>query len=364
MSMTLAEAIALLAAGNPPSPEAGFLGVDVAVQDAALVLLGVPWEATTSYGGGTATAPAAIVTASHQLDVQDAAFGQFYRHGITMVDADAAIARANARARPLAKRHIEAVEQGGADVDALAEVNRLSAVVDVAVAAAAARHLDAGRAVGVVGGDHASPFGLMSALAARHPAGYGVLHIDAHMDLRAAYEGFERSHASIFFNVLQQLPQVTRLVQVGVRDFSRDEVEVARAQGERVVVHDGRALFQAKARGRPFAEICDAILAPLPPDVYVSFDIDGLDAPYCPHTGTPVPGGLSFDEAVFLIERLARSGRRIIGFDLCEVAPGPDGDEWDANVGARLLFKLCGALLVSATLVSATLVSAPPAPQG
>jgi hypothetical protein len=109
MSMTLAEAIALLAAGNPPSPEAGFLGVDVAVQDAALVLLGVPWEATTSYGGGTATAPAAIVTASHQLDVQDAAFGQFYRHGITMVDADAAIARANARARPLAKRHIEVV---------------------------------------------------------------------------------------------------------------------------------------------------------------------------------------------------------------------------------------------------------------
>jgi agmatinase len=87
--------------------------------------------------------------------------------------------------------------------------------------------------------------------------------------------------------------------------------------------------------------------------VYISFDIDGLDPRFCPHTGTPVPGGLDFTEALFLIKKVARSGRKIIGFDLNEVSPGsaalnsPDSipdtaAEWDANVGARLLYKLCG----------------------
>ena len=75
-----------------------------------------------------------------------------------------------------------------------------------------------------------------------------------------------------------------------------------------------------------------------PQNVYVSFDIDGLTPEYCPGTGTPVPGGLTFSQADWLLWRLACSGRRIVGFDLCEVAPGTDG-EWDANTGARMLFK-------------------------
>jgi agmatinase len=82
--------------------------------------------------------------------------------------------------------------------------------------------------------------------------------------------------------------------------------------------------------------------------VYLSWDIDGLDPTLCPGTGTPVPGGLSFSQAVGLLEGLVRSGRRIVGFDLNEVAPGPDGGEWDANVGARLLYKQIGYALRSA----------------
>jgi agmatinase len=81
--------------------------------------------------------------------------------------------------------------------------------------------------------------------------------------------------------------------------------------------------------------------------VYVSFDIDGLDPALCPHTGSPVPGGLSFHEASYLVGEVARSGRRIVGFDLVEVVPDPNGSEWDANVGARLLYKLIGWTLVS-----------------
>jgi agmatinase len=73
--------------------------------------------------------------------------------------------------------------------------------------------------------------------------------------------------------------------------------------------------------------------------VYISFDIDGLQPTYCPNTGTPVPGGLAYEEVKFLLSKLAESGKKIIGFDLNEVAPG--NDEWDANVGARMIFHLC-----------------------
>ena len=92
--------------------------------------------------------------------------------------------------------------------------------------------------------------------------------------------------------------------------------------------------------------MCDRIIACLPEKAYVSFDIDGLAPEYCPHTGTPVPGGLSFAEAVYLLDRLTASGREVVGFDLCEVAPDPAGDDdWDANVGARMLYKLCNFAL-------------------
>jgi agmatinase len=89
-------------------------------------------------------------------------------------------------------------------------------------------------------------------------------------------------------------------------------------------------------------------VADLPPRVWVSFDIDGLDPALCPNTGTPVPGGLSFAEAVGLLRLLTASGRKVVGFDLSEVAPGPDGrSRWDANVGARVLYKLIGFALMS-----------------
>jgi agmatinase len=76
--------------------------------------------------------------------------------------------------------------------------------------------------------------------------------------------------------------------------------------------------------------------------VYLSWDIDGLDPVLCPSTGTPVPGGLTFHQACSLLEGVVRAGKTIVGFDLNEVAPSPDGGEWDGNVAARLLYKMIG----------------------
>ena len=206
--------------------------------------------------------------------------------------------------------------------------------------------LNRGKLVGLVGGDHSTPLGFIKALGERYEE-FGVLHIDAHADLREAYEGFTYSHASIMYNVLNEVESVKKIVQVGVRDYCDDEVALVAGSEGRVVQFDDWRLAAERFEGTTWAEQCRKIVELLPEKVYVSFDIDGLSAELCPGTGTPVAGGLSFHQAVYLLDSVLRSGRRIIGFDLVEVAPKGNDDEWDANVGARMLYKLCGLILKS-----------------
>jgi agmatinase len=200
--------------------------------------------------------------------------------------------------------------------------------------------LDKGKTVGLLGGDHSTPLGFLRALAKRHES-FGILHIDAHMDLRIAFEGFTYSHASIMYNALQ-LPNISTLVQVGIRDFCEEELSVVKANQGRVVVHTDAEIQRASFEGETWKKRCDAILSALPEKVYISFDIDGLDPTLCPNTGTPVPGGLGFQQATYLLSRL-KDTKQVIGFDLVEVAPGDD--DWNGNVGARLLYHLCGVAL-------------------
>jgi agmatinase len=343
---SLQQSITALELGNHPAIDAGFLGSRLDPAEAKLLLIPVPWEATTSYGGGTSKAPPAIIAASHQLDLEDRVFQQPYRAGIAFVPASAEqeeILQLNDLARAAALRAIDAQEHGAEAAADTITVNAASKQLNRYVYEQAKAVRQQGKFAAVVGGDHSSPQGLIQALA--EEGEFGLLHFDAHHDLRVVFEGFNHSHASIFYNVLENYPSVTKLVQVAIRDYSRDEAAYARKQGERVSVFYGRDLFRRKAEGENFKQITKSIIDQLPQRVYVSFDIDALDPPYCPGTGTPVPGGLSFDEACFMLEELARNGKESIGFDLGEVASGEG--EWDANVGARMLYKLCGALLYS-----------------
>jgi agmatinase len=327
----------------------GIFGLPFTPEEAKVILLPVPWEVTTSYRPGTAGGPGAILAASRQVDLYDVETGRPYRAGIAMVDPAAEVRGWNDEGRRLAEPIIAA----GGEVDgrpqledALARVNQLGEQLNGWVRAQAERWIAAERVVGVVGGDHSTPFGLIQALAAAHP-GMGILHIDAHADLRQAYEGFTWSHASIMYNVMERVPQVGTLVQVAIRDLCEAEVDYIAASGGRVIAHYDAELTTRLYAGEGWAVQCERIVDALPAEVYLSFDIDGLDPTLCPHTGTPVPGGLDYTQAVMLIGTVARSGRRIIGFDLNEVAPGPDDDEWDANVGARILYKMIGWALRS-----------------
>lgn len=331
---------------DAPAPaESGIYGLPFAPEHSRVVILPVPFEATTSYGGGTSKGPAAVLEASKQVDLFDQETGRPYASGIAMLDIPKKVARWNAEAKKLAAK---VIDKGGpvdrATRSAAAKVNEYGDRMNAWVYEQTAELLAAGKFVATLGGDHSVPFGAIRAHAEKHP-GLGILHLDAHADLRDAYEGFTWSHASIFNNVMRKVDGVGRLVQVGLRDLGQAERAMIDGSNGRIVAFYDADLAARKDDGVPFARIADEIVAALPDDVYLSWDIDGLDPTLCPGTGTPVPGGLSWNEAIALLRAIHRANKRIVGLDLCEVSPGDT--EWDANVGARLLYKMIGFALLT-----------------
>jgi len=319
-------------------------GLPFDVESARLVVLPVPWEVTVSYGAGAARGPRAVLEASAQVDLYDSERPDAWKQGIAMAPIPDDLEAASSRLREEAAKAIAAFSSGKGKPSSAAvrRVNDGCEVMVSRVRREAKAFLDSGKLVAVLGGDHSVSLGLMQALGER--GSYGILHIDAHSDLRDAYEGFVHSHASIMHNALR-IDAVSRLVQVGIRDYSQEEVEAIQKSAGQVKLFDYRSLARRRFAGETWATLVEEMVAELPKEVYVSFDIDGLDPALCPGTGTPVPGGLQLEEALYLIERIPASGRRIVGLDLCEVSPGESEGEWDANVGARVLYRLCCAAL-------------------
>lgn len=208
-----------------------YFGLPFEPGTAELVLVSAPWDVTVSYGAGTAHAPDAVIEASTQLDFHEPLAPGVWRRGIATADVDYALLEESQRLRSDAEKVIAHLEGGGSPEDdyAVRKVRRINEgcrAMNANIGAQAARWLDAGKTVGLVGGDHSTPYGLIRALGDRHGE-FGILHIDAHCDLRDAYEGFEFSHASIMFNVLRDVPSVKKIAQVAVRDFSGTEAALA-----------------------------------------------------------------------------------------------------------------------------------------
>ncbi|QQG37952.1 MAG: agmatinase family protein [Candidatus Kaiserbacteria bacterium] len=316
----------------------GIFGLPFTPEEAQVVLIPAPWGVTVSYGGGTEKGPEAILDASPQIDFFHDSYGSdSWKLGISMLPlSEWKDAHEEGLAlRKLAEKHIASLSASKGDA-APAEINERCRNFHERIERTADDLLAKGKLVGLIGGDHSTPLGLMRALAKKHE--FGILQIDAHCDLRDSYEGFTYSHASIMHNALHT-SQITRLTQVGVRDYSIGERAVIEASGGRIQTFFDADLKKRQFEGERWSESVAAILATLPEKVYLSFDIDGLDPALCPHTGTPVPGGLQFDEAIYLIRAVAESGRTIIGFDVNEVSPS-ETSEWDANVGMRVLWNL------------------------
>jgi agmatinase len=334
------------------SSEFGIFGIPVKEEEAKLILLPVPWEVTTSYGQGASNGPRIVRQASEQIDLFDLETGKAYEAGYFMREIPSDLENKNkkmkARAQELIQMKTDLVDDKAKEEKILKEVNTACDEMSEWVYQQSKEILSQGKYLGLVGGDHSSPYGSIRAVSEKCKGDFGVLHIDAHADLRVAYQGFRQSHASIMYNVMSSDFKPKKLVQVGIRDFSEDEYNYIQNNPKTVRTFFDLENKRRQLEGATWAQICKDIVAELPQNVYVSFDIDGLDPALCPSTGTPVAGGLSLSEVFYLFRTVVESGRKIVGFDVNEVSSGENEEsEWDGNVGARVLYKLCGWTIVS-----------------
>lgn len=314
----------------------GLFGISTQYQTSSIVLIPVPWEVTTSYGGGTSKGPAAILQASEQLDLFEDGVGQAADCGIHLL-------KENSELRELGNNL-----KGKAPT----AINEGCNFMVQTIQTQAEQALNDEKIVGLIGGDHSTSLGLVNAVLAKNGGDFSILHLDAHLDLRQAYQDYEHSHASIMYNIMTSDPRPAKLVQVGIRDYCEEEFLFANKDPDIHTFYD-QNLASRNLAGESWDQICQEIISHLGKKVYISCDIDGLSPDLCPNTGTPVPGGLSFQKWNHLLNTLLQSGRKVIAFDLVEVAPSPDGkNEWDANVGARVLYKLCSVTLQSQGLIS------------
>ncbi len=332
------------------SSDFGIFGIPLSEAECRLTLLPVPWEVTTSYGKGASNGPRIIREASEQIDLFDFETKTAYEAGYFMKPISEEILNKSKSNKEMAQKVIQLKTEQSTDTALITQlteqVNKASAELTDWVYTETKKILNNGKLFGLVGGDHSTPLGAIKAICEAHKVAeeseVGILHLDAHSDTRIAYQGFSQSHASIMYNVMNLSTPPKKLVQVGIRDFCEEEYDYVTSH-PRIKTFFDIGIKQRLLKGESWASVAADIIQELPQKVYISFDIDGLDPRFCPSTGTPVIGGLSADEVFFLFNLLAQTGRQIVGFDLNEVSSGDsDSAEWDGNVGARMLYKLCG----------------------
>jgi len=332
------------AASNPTNNIYGFPTTE---EDARLVILPVPWEVTVSYNAGTARASEHIQKASMQVDIFDLDYPDTWKKGFYMRPADKKILMKSDYLRKEAELYIAYISRGedlkknSFMCKSLKDINEGGAFLNEWVYEQTKGLMNRNKLVALLGGDHSISLGYFKAIAEQH-GDFGILQIDAHCDLRKCYEDFDYSHASIMYNALEEIPQISKLVQVGVRDYSESEWEYVKASNNRVVTFFDKDIKRKQFEGGNWKHIVEDIVNQLPQKIFLSFDIDGLDPKLCPSSGTPVHGGFETEAVYYLLRKMLDSGRQLLGFDLVEVGTGEN--DWDSNVGARVLLKLCNLL--------------------
>lgn len=336
----------------PPAPEDTGLplfGRLPSYGDSDMVVLSVPWSATASFGTGTQYGPWLLSKASSQMDFFSLSGGGDIRsRGVFLTKPPSALEELNRHTQALAEPVIRLEEEapGGFSEDLLNQINHsCTQMVKGVYEQARLFHQREGKRFGLVGGDHSVSEGVINYFCKAYQKNFGILHIDAHADLRKAYQGFKHSHASVMYNVIHQNPDLQALVQVGVRDYCEEEYRRIERHKNIHTFFDSTmkaALFE----GQTWGKVVLSVLHPLPEKVYISLDVDGCQPYMFPHTGTPVPGGLSFEELDYLLSRLQKSGRKLVGFDVVEMAgPNKSASLPDGYFGSRLLYRLCQMLL-------------------
>jgi agmatinase len=331
----------------------GIFGLPFTEEQSELVIVPIPWEVTVSYRLGTSRAADKILEASKQIDLYDADAVDMWKNGFFMQEINKEILNKNDYLRHCAELIISNLMEGGATSEhqqlcnKLKDINEAGAWLRDEIRTSTLALLQQGKKVALLGGDHSTPLGFLMAVG-EHFGDFGILQIDAHADLRNSFEGFTYSHASIMYNALAQVPQLKKLVQVGIRDYCDEEISLINQNPNRITTFFDHEIKRRQYNGETWNMICENIVNQLPQHVYISFDIDGLDPKLCPNTGTPVPGGFETEQIYYLFTKVLESGRKIIAFDLNEVSTGDNKQaNIDALVGARVLYKMCNLMMKS-----------------
>ncbi len=328
-------------------------GAETSFDEADLILIPIPWEATASYGSGASRGPDLIRKASFQLDFFNPALSASYNDKLYFEPADPLIISLNKKAGSWAK----AVQKNWTENKILnkrekklsEKVNQASQSLLDWIYEKSSQVFKKGKIPALVGGDHSISEGLIRRIGENLSGEYGILQLDAHADLRDSYQSFKRSHASVMRNVLNLPYPPKKLVQAGVRDLCEEEYQKIK-DDPRVESYFDEDIFSRLFSGEKWAEICRQIIHSLPSKVYVSLDVDVLSWNYAPGTGTPVPGGLSFNQILYLLSEIRRQKKQLISFDVVETADGGQPKafaEWNGNVSARLIYRLAGEALSS-----------------
>lgn len=266
-----------------------------AYESSRVVILPVPYDLTLSYGAGSRKGPQAIIEASRQVETYDDDY------------------------------QTDPSEAGICTMPELEQVTQNPEAMQEAIYRACLDLLNDGKFVMTLGGEHS----ITSALVKAHKEKYSdisVLHIDAHTDLRDSYQGSKYSHACVMARVAELAP----FLSVGVRSFSGNDNE-KKYESSLLRPRDLRKKFENFEKG----------IANLSENVYITFDLDGLDPSVMPSVGTPEPGGLTWDEVLRIIE-IVSSKKSIIGADVVELSPRPGLDYADFTA-ARLAYKIIAA---------------------
>jgi agmatinase len=249
-------------AGNPSN---NIFGLPFTEDEARLVILPVPWEVTVSYNPGTSRSAEHIFKASLQVDVLETEWNDAWKQGFYMRSPDKKVLLKSDYLRKEAELLIAYISKGeevGKNsfmCKSLKDINEGSVYLNNWVYQQTSELLKKGKLVALLGGDHSAPLGYMKAIAEQYGE-FGILQIDAHFDLRRSYNGFTYSHASIMYNSLREISGISKLVQVGIRDYCQEELEFVKANPKRVIPYYWNDLNEKQFEGSTWKEIVEEIV--------------------------------------------------------------------------------------------------------
>ena len=312
-------------------------------KDADIVIIPIPWDATVSIRKGSHLAPQAILNASTQLEFFHHDVENAFDINVFMTEVSSEWKKINNRCSEKSSEYIRYFEEEGQEKaesyfkKEIENINYTQSILAQNLKERCHSLIKENKIMGVLGGDHSVALGSIQAINDEYDD-FGILQIDAHADLKKNYFGFEQSRNSIMRNVLNTCPNMSKLIQIGVRELSEEEFTFSKEES-RISTYYDWDVKKELLNGKTWLEIVKNIIREMPNNIYVSFDIDGLKPYLCPNTSTPKDGGFELNEIQFLLKELVNAGKKIVGFDLCEVSPNVDNDI-DAYIGAKALWEL------------------------